>query len=591
MAPPGTATNILFVPYQRPTAGKKTKQGSGNGDEISPQKHAAREYHRKAKIRQLADPGTLHKRHSHRKHTTQRRQPSGDDQHRITSPHSNKESVPKETKQHNHLSTIDPGAGHLDPFNIVLPHNVPSYALDMLDYGATILQSGITLCLLHYPPVIPAEQPALSTGSGPASNTVSAIGNLRDVVLACAMHSPASFYTIALAGATHKSYSSDASHQIKILRLSYTVQAVKELNHELQTLTGDPADALLFCISLLAAHASAAGGDQMRSPMKEETQSPLATAQSQYYGSLRWEDAHMKAIRLLVERKGGIHKVKLPGIANVLGLADIFMSWLTLRRPAFALLAPTSLVLSTFPSPPSTIPSSLANMTQGFRALSESLTSMPLFGAIDTIRLITIGYDMYLSQQPLAPSLVKILWARNSATHDLLSLSNRFMPDDSQDHSEIDTTDTEGSQALYSLIRLSTLAYTLLVLFPMPRVAGLHANLSKQIRSALKVCAAMGFWDENSSLLLWATLVGGSVGDMGEPVRGWFMDVLTKHSPIRCRTASWPAVRDIVTRYLWFDGPECEGVGSEVWMEACKGEPEDKSDTQSAEGHGSGKTQ
>jgi hypothetical protein len=28
----------------------------------------------------------------------------------------------------------------------------------------------------------------------------------------------------------------------------------------------------------------------------------------------------MKAIRLLVERKGGIHKVKLPGIANVLGL-------------------------------------------------------------------------------------------------------------------------------------------------------------------------------------------------------------------------------------------------------------------------------
>lgn len=349
MAPAGAATNILFVPYRQPAAGKKTKQGSADGDEISPQKHAAREYHRKAKIRQLADPGTVHKRHSHRKNSKQKQPPPGAGQEHTTLPRSKKESVSKGEKQVDRLSIMDPGAGHLDPFNIVLPSNVPSYVLEMLDYGklscsgraavdgnslndicffadrpagVTILQSGITLCLLHYPPVIPTEQPvpSVSTGSGSPSKTISALGNLRDVVVACAMHSPASFYTIALAGATHKSYSSEASQQIKILRLSYTVQAVKELNHELQTLTGEPSDALLFCISLLAAHASAAGSDQMPLPMKEETRSPLATAQSQYYGSLRWEDAHMKAIRLLVERKGGIHKVKLPGIANVLGL-------------------------------------------------------------------------------------------------------------------------------------------------------------------------------------------------------------------------------------------------------------------------------
>ena len=257
------------------------------------------------------------------------------------------------------------------------------------------------------------------------------------------------------------------------------------------------------------------------------------------------------------------------------------MSWLTLRRPAFALLAPTSLVMSTFPSPPSTMPSSLTNMTLGFGALPKSLTTVPLFAAIDTVRLITIGYDMYLSQQPDAPSLVKILWARNSATHDLLSLDNRFIPDDSQEQSNIDPQEL---QALYSLVRLSTLAYTLLVLFPMPRVAGLHANLSKQIRSALKVCAVMGFWDENPSLLLWATMMGGSVADKGEPVRGWFMDVLTTHSPIRCRPASWPAVRDMITRFLWFDGPECEGVGREVWMEACKCQPEDKTPVETDNG-------
>lgn len=253
------------------------------------------------------------------------------------------------------------------------------------------------------------------------------------------------------------------------------------------------------------------------------------------------------------------------------------MSWLTLRRPAFALLAPTSLVMSTWPSVPSTLPDSLVNMTLGFRALPESLTSLPLFDVIDTVRLITIGYDMYLSQDPLAPSLVQILWARNSVTHDLLSLSGRAMPDESQERSEIDVVDAQDMEALYSLVRLSTLAYTLLVLFPMPRVAGLHANLSKQIRSALKVCTALDFWDEHPSHLLWAAMIGGSVADKGGSVRGWFVDALTTYSPIRCGAAAWPAVRDIITRFLWFDGPECEGAGRDVWMEACPCQPEDRS--------------
>lgn len=41
----------------------------------------------------------------------------------------------------------------------------------------------------------------------------------------------------------------------------------------------------------------------------------------------------MKAIRLLVARKGGLHKVKLPGIANVLGLYVVLALSLLLLSP------------------------------------------------------------------------------------------------------------------------------------------------------------------------------------------------------------------------------------------------------------------
>jgi hypothetical protein len=128
MAPSKEVTNILFVPY-RQSSSNKAKLSATVGDDISPQKHAAREYHRKAKVtRQQAESGAQNKRHSRKKH-----QPSESRQN--AGSHPKKESVLEEEGQTKTLEVIDPGAGRLDPFNIVLPSNVPSYVMEMLDYG------------------------------------------------------------------------------------------------------------------------------------------------------------------------------------------------------------------------------------------------------------------------------------------------------------------------------------------------------------------------------------------------------------------------------------------------------------------------
>lgn len=275
--------------------------------------------------------------------------------------------------------------------------------------------------------------------------------------------------------------------------------------------------------------------------------------------------------------------------------ADIFMSWLNLTKPAWPLLAPTSLVLSTWPDAPPNLPVIFADMTTGFDVLPKALTTTLLFDTIVNIRTITLGYDMYLSQQPGAPSLVQILWARNSVTHDLLSLNPTLTSGDlaaaaSYDTCTCKTPEFQTSsvaeiahlQALYQVVRSSTLAYTLLVLFPMPTVAGVHGALAKQIMTALKGCMGLGLWSDQanySDLLLWSAVIGGVVAEEDDTARQWFVDLLVRQrSPMSASCCycdekdAWDEVRRIITKFLWFDGPECEGVGRDLWTDVvCEG--------------------
>ncbi len=135
------------------------------------------------------------------------------------------------------------------------------------------------------------------------------------------MQSPAAFWSIIFAGATHNAYLQrgiDAPSRDRTLRLFYKTNAIKELNREIQTLQGAASDELLLAIITMAAHGS---GEQLDPPSKEEALSALEAVQNfQYYGRMHWERAHLIAIAHLVHQKGGLHTVKMPGLANAIGL-------------------------------------------------------------------------------------------------------------------------------------------------------------------------------------------------------------------------------------------------------------------------------
>ena len=220
-------------------------------------------------------------------------------------------------------------------------------------------------------------------------------------------------------------------------------------------------------------------------------------------------------------------------------------------------MAPSSFVMSTWPyALPSTIRPPLKKLGSGFGDLPSRFTSTPLCSIIDTICEISIGYDNYLRGVAPHPSLERILWARNCLQHDLISL-----PDRSQEGLQHDC-------CLYELCRLSTMAYMLLVLFPVPRIAGMHPRLAERLVITLDRCTKLGMWNDYPGLLLWSTMLGGIVARETTSLTRLYRE-MSSSAPIKHIASAWSLVNDICLRYLWFED-ECDEAGQAFWIEICK---------------------
>lgn len=122
-------TKVFFVPYRPPSSSKKL---SSDDSTISRQKHAAREYHRKAKLQRLADFNISHTRHARSQSDhIQESLPSSSSRRLL--PRKKGRLTDKDDEKP--PPVLDVGTGHLDPFNVCVPTAVPPYVLEMLDHG------------------------------------------------------------------------------------------------------------------------------------------------------------------------------------------------------------------------------------------------------------------------------------------------------------------------------------------------------------------------------------------------------------------------------------------------------------------------
>lgn len=198
---------------------------------------------------------------------------------------------------------------------------------------------------------------------------------------------------------------------------------------------------------------------------------------------------------------------------------------------------------------------STSQLGVGFRGISDIFDKDSLFDMIRTVRDIAIGYDQNRQGILNAPNVAQIVRARSSILHDLLSSPEySIFPDARKRH-------------LHDLCRLSLLSFMLLVLFPLPRIAGLHNRLAHEMTIAIESCTSTDLWAEHPALLLWAVVLGGILAQ-DTPQRAWFIEKMS-NSAIKHSVSAWPMVKDILRSFLWLSS-ECDEAGLEFWIDVCK---------------------
>jgi hypothetical protein len=96
-----------------------------------------------------------------------------------------------------------------------------------------------------------------------------------------------------------------------VARAQQQILSIQGIADEINKLTGAASDALILAIL----HLGYAAGEVTVNNVQLHPTSPLATAQSLHiYGTVELLPQHVKALQILVEQKGGIETISLPGL-------------------------------------------------------------------------------------------------------------------------------------------------------------------------------------------------------------------------------------------------------------------------------------
>ena len=105
------------------------------------------------------------------------------------------------------------------------------------------------------------------------------------------------------------------------VRLYHKVQTMRLLKEELKTPEKTPLDEVMLAVLCLAANEVETVANNMKGKIRSPFNSPLTSAQwLDVYGSITHIPAHTVAMRSLVCRRGGLEKIELEGLADVIAL-------------------------------------------------------------------------------------------------------------------------------------------------------------------------------------------------------------------------------------------------------------------------------
>lgn len=279
------------------------------------------------------------------------------------------------------------------------------------------------------------------------------------------------------------------------------------------------------------------------------------------YGGLSLNDKHVQGLMALIQAKGGLSQVTLPGLAEILSTSAIMLSAKSLAKPRLPFV----------PIFQETANGQTPNWPSVARPVGINLeTTDPIAKASLPDDLKDVLHNMRdyntvinLYSQGLIPQLELAVIAdrRNYIQFTLISL-----PSIREIHGQFIKT-----HRTYEPTRLAAMVYSLLIIFPLPAANRPFPRLAMMMANALSEPdvnpLTSSLWQGSRELLLWVLVVGGMAAKH-TPHREWFANTLGE--AIRNPDGSvstWEDVKAVLTGIMWMDSV-CDMGGQAVWTDA-----------------------
>ncbi|KAK5046407.1 hypothetical protein LTR84_008209 [Exophiala bonariae] len=421
------------------------------------------------------------------------------------------------------------GGGRVDPFDSSPIQKLPSYVLNILDHAWMDVWSAL--------------RPHPRTGVIHPD-----IYGWRNAGLSCEALFHA--YVAGAAGiALASGVGADSKEQIGRTQIYHTVKAINCVSQELSRNDGPPSDALLMAVMTLSGHGEVA--DEAHG--EPYARSPLVQAHRvNVFARLAITPAHSRAIGTLIMKKGGLEGVVLPGFRSLLCLTDVLQGSIASSRPMLPFVGRSESLVSSGVHILDEKARERASVlgtgfwVEGFPAIDEGFQAV-LSAACE----LTTAVDHLQRKENDPPALYDIVEFRTFVQHCLLSLQPRIsVPLDTPDYT-------------YEACRLSTLIYSDINIWPLPKSSNIRPRLSQHLKLVLSERAGAEAGAISKDFLLWISMMGAIAARHTEHEQ-YFLELLARDA----RTLTWDDFRKTMLEFLWCDFVVAP-LARPLWNQAC----------------------
>ncbi|KAJ9195494.1 hypothetical protein DTO164E3_6807 [Paecilomyces variotii] len=420
--------------------------------------------------------------------------------------------------------------------------------------------------LIHYAAeqLLPSLIPILPDGGGKDRKS--------EFWLPLAVNHPALFSSIMYGTATHEkgrkrlerpnSPALEKKERLQIMIVED--EAIRRLN----AIISDPSQALTDEIILAIMTVAFSRYENTTIPPTWRAHlSPLRRLQwLDVYCSLDLDQVHILGLLQVIHLKGGLHKIKMEGLAETLSFAGAMLATRSLSKPVlpYVALAKTNKG-SIQPDWPLNVLAQISayGPARDFKQYVRTGLTGELAEILQDIHTYSIVIDLFDKGKLHYPGDHIMADRRNYIQHRLMSLPS--LAECAHNALFVET------HRVYEPCRLATMIYSLLTVFPVPPVNAPLAQLGRLVRIALTESDPQKSWHAAPDLLRWAFVLGAIASGVesttadDREVRAWYIRSLRRLAPV-FQIRSWNDLKRSMKKVLWLDCL-CDPYGKELWNE------------------------